>query len=65
MTRPELNRDYIGPLGRIYRVERIDDANGGIVVIRQHPDARGSITFPIAQTWAWLKQVPQANEAAE
>lgn len=54
---PELNRDYIGPLGRIYRGERIDD-NGGypVVVIRQHPDARGSITFPIAQTWSWLKR---------
>lgn len=62
MTAPELNRDYIGPLGRIYRVEHIGQRN---VVIREHPAGKGSIAFPIEQTWSWLKQVPSANEAAE
>ena len=61
MTAPELNRDYIGPLGRIYRVEHIGPR---YVVIRQHPDARGSIAFPIEQTWAWLKQASDSEATA-
>lgn len=65
MTLPELNRDYIGPLGRIYRVERIDDANGRLtVVIREHPAGKGSIAFPIEQTWAWLKQASDSEATA-
>lgn len=62
MTVPELNRDYIGPLGRIYRVEHIGTRT---VVIREHPDGKGSIAFPIEQTWAWLKQASDINEVAE
>ena len=61
MTLPELNRDYIGPLGRIYRVEHIGQRT---VVIREHPAGKGSIAFPIEQTWSWLKQASDSEATA-
>lgn len=55
IMKPEIGRDYIGPLGRTYRVEAIEDPDGyPLVVIREVAQGAGTIRFPLWQAGKWL-----------
>lgn len=54
---PEIGSDYLGPLGRTYRVEAIEDRAGYPLVVVRDVQSQGTTRFPLEQARKWLKPV--------